>query len=163
MRTLTTTLLAAQKAASRRPYVKVEAANTRAGVVNLQWTRLYTGSEVDSVHAATMPADGSLIRLYATLAGDNRKLYRQRVTNPGPGSDFTQWNYLSIYGIMAVAACSLGAEVSLFWVKTTGEIDRIKSTDNGATWQAVDYPGYAPSGAVTQMAAAYNPNRKDEP
>ncbi len=158
MRTLTTTLLAAQKADRRRPYVEVKASNTRAGVVNLQWTRLYSGAEADSVHAATMPADGSLIRIYASTAATNRKLYRQRVTSPGPASDFSTWSYLNLYNIMGVAACSLAAEVSLFWVKNDGTISRIKSTDNGATWAAVEYPGYAPSGAVAQMAAAYKPN-----
>ncbi len=60
---------------------------------------------------------------------------------------------------MAAAACSLGAEVSLFWIKSNGEIDRSKSTDNGATWPTTDYPGYAPTGTgVTQAAAAYKPN-----
>ncbi len=158
MRTLTNTLLKAQQAAVRTPCLKVEAKNFLGGVVNLKWERLYTGAEVDSVHAAAMPADGSLIRIYATLAGDNRKLYRQRVASPGAASDYSQWDYLSSYGVMGVAACSLGAEVSLFWVKSDGTIGRIKSTDNGASWAAVDYPGYAPTGAVTQMAAAYKPN-----
>jgi hypothetical protein len=158
MRTLTSTLLAAQKTASRTPYVKVEAKNNMCGVVNLKWTRLYTGTEPDGQHALTLPADGSLIRLRVTPSSDNYKLYRQRVTSPGAGSDFTQWTYLSQYGIAAVAACSLSAEVSLFWVKSSGEIDRSKSLDNGATWQATDYPGYAPSGSVTQMAAAYKSN-----
>jgi hypothetical protein len=158
MRTLTATLLAAQKTSSRTPCVKVEARNNLCGVVNLKWTRLYTGTEPDGQHALTLPADGSLIRLRVTPSTDNYKLYRQRVISPEADSDFTQWTYLSQYGIAAVAACSLGAEVSLFWVKSTGEIDRSKSLDNGATWQATDYPGYAPSGAVTQMAAAYKSN-----
>jgi len=52
----------------------------------------------------------------------------------------------------------VGTEVSLFWVKDNGEISRQRSTDNGATWLAVDYPGWAPSGAVGQMAAAYKPD-----
>jgi hypothetical protein len=158
MRTLTGTLIAAQKAASRTPYVKVEARNNLCGVVNLKWARLYTGSEPDGPHALTIPGDGSLIRLRATPSGDNRKLYRQRVVDPGPASDYSAWTYLNIYGVTAVAACSLGTEVSLFWVKNTGEINSQKSLDNGATWAAADYPGYAPTGAVAQMAGAYKPN-----
>ncbi|MFC2013213.1 hypothetical protein ACFLUE_02885 [Chloroflexota bacterium] len=62
------------------PYVRVEASNTIAGVVRLQWSRLYTGAEDDYFHGVTMPADGSLIRVRISLPADSRKLYRQRVT-----------------------------------------------------------------------------------
>ena len=159
MRTLSSSLLAAQQSSSLTPRIEVTISNKTSGVVRLDWERLYTGTEEDSPHAVTIPGDGSLIRIRATNSGTSRKLYRQRVTSPGSSSDFSSWTYLSIYNIMAVAACSLDAEVSLFWVHaSTGQIDRIKSTDNGATWAAVDYPGYAPSGAVAQMAAAYKPN-----
>ncbi len=95
MRTLTSTLLAAQKEATRTPYVKVEARNKIAGVVRLDWTRLYTGSEDDYFHAVTMPGDGSLIRARISLPVDGGKLYRQRVPNPGPSSDFSTWTYTS--------------------------------------------------------------------
>jgi hypothetical protein len=159
VRTLTTTLLAAQKKANRVPAIFVQARNLMAGVVNLKWERLYTGTEADSAHALTMPEDGSLIRVRATPAADSRKLYMQRVTDPNTGSDFSQWTYLYQYSVMAVAACSLEAEVSLFWLKSSGEIARQRSLDNGATWQTIDYPGYAPTGTgVTQAAAAYKPN-----
>lgn len=76
MRELSSTLLAAQKEATRTPYVKVEASNKIAGVVRLDWERLYTGSEDDYFHAVTMPDDGSIIRVKITLPGDSRKLYR---------------------------------------------------------------------------------------
>ncbi len=141
-----------------RPYVELKARNLRQGVVNLKWERLYTGGEPDSPLAAVLPADGSLIRLRVAPAADGRKLYRQRVINLGPASDFSRWEYLGHLLVMAVAACSLGTEVSLFWVKDNGEISRQRSTDNGETWLAVDYPGWAPSGAVGQMAAACKPN-----
>ena len=72
MRSLTSTLLAAQKQATRSPYVKVEAKNTISGVVKLDWTRLYTGSEDGYFHALTMPSDGSLIRVRITLPADSR-------------------------------------------------------------------------------------------
>ena len=144
MRTLSPSLLTAQQKANRKPYLKLEARNNLCGSVNLRWERLYSGTEADSIHAAAVPADGSLIRLRVTPAGDNRKLYRQRVTDPGPASDFSQWTYLNVYGVMAVASCALNSEVSLFWVKSNGEISRIKSTDNGTTWSVHDYPGYAP-------------------
>jgi len=89
MRSLTSTLLAAQKQATAIPYVKVEAKNKIAGVVRYDWTRLYNGSEDDYFHALTIPGDGSLIRARITPPADSRKLYRQRVVNPGPASDFS--------------------------------------------------------------------------
>jgi len=84
MRSLTSTLLAAQKEASHIPYVKLEAKSRVAGVVRFDWERLYVGSEDDYYHALTMPGDGSLIRARITPPTDARKLYRQRVANPGP-------------------------------------------------------------------------------
>lgn len=158
MRTLTSTLLAAQKSETRIPAISVQARNLITGAVNLKWERLYSGSEADYYHCLTLPEDGSLIRLRITPPSDARKLYRQRVANPGPASDFSSWTYLNLYNTSNCAGCSHGSEVSLFWVKTNGEIDRVRSIDNGATWQTMDYPGYAPTGEVGGMAAAYKPN-----
>jgi hypothetical protein len=91
MRNLSPTLSAAQKQAAVTPCLKLEAWNKIAGVVRLDWERLYTGTEDDYLHALTMPGDGSLIKARVTLPGDSRKLYRQRVSAPGPSSDFSQW------------------------------------------------------------------------
>ena len=109
MRSLSPTLLAAQKEASRTPYVRVEAKNKIAGTIRLHWTRLYTGAETDYFHALTIPEDGSLIRVRLTPPADSRKLYRQRVANPGPESDFRQWTYCNQYNVVIETACSLGA------------------------------------------------------
>lgn len=158
MRTLTSTLLAAQKKASRIPYIKVEARNKIAGVVRLDWTRLYTGLEDDYYHAVTMPDDGSLIRVRVSLPADGRKLYRQRVANPSPSSDFSSWTYTSQYNCVVVAAASLGAEVSIFWINSSREIRRIKSTDYGSSWGSPELIDYSPTTAIYGLAAAYKPN-----
>jgi len=158
MRSLTSTLLAAQKEASRIPYVKVEAKNKIADVVRLDWTRLYTGSEDDYFHAVTMPGDGSLVRARITLPVDGRKLYRQRVANPGPSSDFSTWTYTNQYNCVVVAAASQGAEVSIFWINSSREIRRIKSTDYGASWGSPELIDYSPTTAIYGLAAAYKPN-----
>lgn len=131
MRTLSETLLAAQKQATHTPYVKLEACNKIASIIRLDWTRLYNGQEDDYFHAVTMPGDGSLIRARITPPSDSRKLYRQRVANPGAASDFSQWSYTNQYDAVIVAAASLGAEVSIFWTKSDRKIQRIKSTDYG--------------------------------
>jgi len=158
MRQLSSTLLAAQKEASRVPYVKVEASNRHAGVVNLRWERLYTGSEDDYYHALTMPGDGSLIRVRVTPPSDARKLYRQRVASPAPQSDFSQWVYTSQYDVVTAASCSLGAEVSIFWIKGDRKLYHLKSTDYGASWASPQLLTYTPTTAINGLACAYKPN-----
>ena len=158
MRTLSSTLLAAQKESSRIPYVKMEAKNRIAGAVRLDWTRLYTGSEADCFHALTMPGDGSLIRARLTPVTDGRKLYCQRVANPGPASDFSNWTYTNQYNCLAVAAASYEAEASIFWINDSREVRRIKSTDNGANWGSPELIDYSPTTAVGGLAAAYKSN-----
>jgi len=159
MRNLTATLLAAQKKATATPYVKVEAGNKNSGVVRFDWTRLYTGSEDDYYHAVTMPGDGSLIRVRAPLPGDARKLYRQRVPDPGPSSDFSQWTYTNQLNAAAVACASLGAEVSICWIDGANrKIQRIKSTDYGVSWGSPEVIDYCPTINIGGLAAAYKPN-----
>ena len=159
MRTLSSTLLAAQKQATHIPYVKVEAYNKILGVVRLDWTRLYTGTEPDYFHALTIPGDGSLIRARITPPADSRKLYRQRVANPGPSSDFSTWTYTNQYNAAVVACCSLGAEVSIFWINGVNRaIYQLKSTDDGVTWGTPTLLGYSPTTAIYGIAAAYKAN-----
>ncbi len=158
MRSLSSTLLVAQKEASRTPYVRVEAKNKVAGVVRLDWARLYDGGEDDYFHALTIPGDGSLIRARITLPADSRKLYRQRVANPGPSSDFSQWVYTDQYNCVVVAAASLGAEVSIFWINSDRDIRRIKSTDYGVNWGSPELIDYSPTTAIYGLTAAYKPN-----
>ncbi len=158
MRNLSDTLLAAQKEASRTPYVKIEAKNKIADVVRLDWARLYSGEEADYFHAMTIPSDGSLIRVRITPPDDSRKLYRQRVADPGPESDFSQWTYCDQYGAVVVAACSLGTEVSIFWIKLNREIRRLKSTDCGVNWGSPELIDYSPTTAIYGSTAAYKPD-----
>lgn len=157
MRSLTTTLLAAQKQATAIPYVKVTATNKIAGVVRYDWSQLYSGSEEEGYHALTMPGDGSLIRVRITPPADSRKLYRQRVSDPDTESDFSQWVYTGQYNALAVAAASLGAEVSIFWIKSNREIRCIKSTDYGVNWGSPELIDYTLTTSVGGLAVAYKP------
>ncbi len=158
MRSLTATLLAAQKQASATPGIKLTARNDFGGVVRYDWERLYSGDEADYYHALAVPGDGSLVRARLTPAGESRQLYRQRVASPGPGSDFSQWVYTGQYDCLAVAAAALGAEVSIFWIKYNREIRRIVSADYGASWGSPELIDYTPTTSVHGMAAAYKPN-----
>ena len=157
MRTLSDTLLAAQKEATRTPYVKLEVKNKTAGVVRYNWSRPYTGAEDDYFHAVTMPGDGSLIRVRITPPSDSRKLYRQRVADPNPESDFSQWVYTNQYNAVIVAGCSSGAEVSIFWIKSDRKIYQLKSTDYGVNWDSSQLLGYSPTTAIYGITASYKP------
>jgi hypothetical protein len=131
MRSLPSALLAAQKSASAVPYVKVEIAAKIGGIRHLDWQRLYSGSEVDSHHAAAMPGDGSLVRCRV----DSGSLYRQRVTSPGPGSDFGNWTLVDSAANAGVALASRAAQVLLFYVGTNGRTIYVReSSDYGATF-----------------------------
>jgi hypothetical protein len=152
-----TTLLTAQQHDASIPCVKVEAVNRVAGAVRLDWERLYSGAEDDYYSALTIPGDGSLVRARLTPPADSGKLYWQRVASPGPGSDFSQWTYTSQYNGVAVAAASLGAEVSIFWIKTNREVRRIKSTNYGVSWGSPELIDYTPTTSVYGLAAAYKP------
>jgi hypothetical protein len=157
MRTLTSTLLTAQKQAASIPYMKIEAVSKIAGVDKYSWSRLYDGSEDDYFHTLTIAGDGSMVRARITPVSDSRKLYRQRVSNPGPGSDFSQWTYTNQYGAVVTAATSLNAEVSIFWIKSNREIRRIKSTDYGVNWGSAELIDYSQTTAIYGIAAAYKP------
>ena len=136
MRTLTSTLLAAQKDPSAIPYLKVEVLDDIAGVPRPTFTRLYTGSEPDFYHDATCPGDGSLVR--ARVNTVDNKLHVQRVANPGPSSDFSSWTLPNtVSGASGISLVSQGATVNLFYVDPDGnDLFRRKSTDYGATWSA---------------------------
>jgi hypothetical protein len=158
MRELTSTLLAAQQQASPTPFVKVEAVNRVAGVFRYGWDRLYEGQEAGYFHALAVPGDGSLNRFRITLPSDSRKLYRQRVSAPGPESNFTQWTYTGQYNAVVVAVASLGAEISLFWINSSREVRRIKSTDYGVNWGSPELLDYSPTTYIYGISAAYKPN-----
>ena len=158
MRTLSSTLLAAQQAVSYIPWVKIEAKNKMTGVTRLTWEKLYQGTESDYYHGLTLAGDGSLLRVRITLPADGCKLYRQRVTNPGPQSDFSTWTYANQYDCQAVAVASYGAEISIFWINGSRELRRLKSTDYGATWSSPELIDYSPSTDVHGLTAAYKSN-----
>jgi hypothetical protein len=150
MRSLPPDLLAAQRSDSAVPYLKVTVADGIGGIARPAFERLYSGSEPDGYHAATMPGDGSLLR--ARVAAG--RLYYQRVTNPGPTSDFASWTDLGAVADNAdVALCSEGANVLLFYVGTNSRDVKLReSSDYGATLGSPVTIVTAPA-SVTWLAA----------
>jgi len=157
MRTLSSTLLAAQKSNSRLPYVKMEILDRVAEITRLNWARLYTGSEPDFHHAAAMPGDGSLVR--ARVDPASYQLYRQRVASPAPGSDFSPWTAVCpVSSASGIALASRGSRVLLFYVDTDLRTITVReSTDYGATFGSA-VPITTAGAAVGWLAAAINNN-----
>ena len=153
MRTITNALLTAQTAASGRPHVRVEALDMLAGVARPNATRRYTGAEESFHHAATMPADASLVRVRMTSA--DGALWVQRTADPGPASDFSPWTRLDTAATACnVAVCSHGANVLVFFRDpSNARVVRVReSADSGRTWAARRAAATLASGAVDWLA-----------
>jgi hypothetical protein len=153
VKSLTASLLAAQRSASALPYVRAVLADYDGYAQRGRFTRHYDGVEAANFHAAVIASDGALVRLRV----DGANLLVSRVANPTPGSDFSSWtniatNVAAGTGIAMVRRT--GSEIRVFWVVTGGvTINQRSSTDDGATWLT---PGgiIVTGGAKTHLAAA---------
>ena len=158
VKTLTSTLLAAQLSESSQPYVKAKVDDYWGNVARLRFSRYYSGVEDDGFVAAAVAPDGSLIRAYLDDTGATSVLYVSRVAAPGPGSTFSAWTSLvaTVSNQAGVALCVEGSAVLLFYVDTDDVSLKLRvSSDNGATWAAATSVSTA-SGAVGALAAAGN-------
>jgi len=162
MRTLSAAFTTTQRAALRRPLVKVDIASfghpAAVAATALQWSdynweRLTLSTDATAVgkHALAIPADGSICRVRAGTT-----MYYQRVTSPGTGSTWTTWSSwgggtgspigLAASGTEVIAFCDDG--VYLYYKK---------SMDSGATfgaWTAMMNTRPCERGC----AAAFKPN-----
>jgi len=146
MRTLSSDLLAAQKESSAVPYVQVRIRERIGDVPRFEWERLYSGSETDHSHSATMPSDGSLVR--ARINPTTSELLIQRVASPGLGSNFAAWSVLgSVSTNAGIALVGRGANVLLFYVDVNGLTIKLReSSDYGQSFGS-------PTTIVTASAA----------
>jgi hypothetical protein len=150
MKTLTATLLASQKKAIRTPYVEAKVYDYEAGIKRLTWTRLYTGAEPDSHHGIAFDGQGSMHRIRAA-SGD--KLYYQKITDPGPSSDYSNWSLVTgdCSGPCAIAA--YGAKVYIFYRHNElNQLYKLYSHDYGVSWQNAQLVAYS---EVASLAACW--------
>jgi len=149
MKTLSSTLLASQKKADRLPYVEAKVYDYEQGIKRLTWTRLYTGTELDNHHGIAFDGQGSLHRI---RAGSGNTLYRQKVTSPGPSSDYSQWTQIAsdCQGPCAIAA--YGAKVYIFYRTTANVLWKYYSHDYGQSWQNAQLAAYS---EVASLAACW--------
>ena len=156
MRSLSSTLLAAQKQPSALPYVKAALSDASGDTARIRFTRHYTGSEGEYFSAVVGAGDGSLIR--ARIDPTTKVLYTQRVASPGPSSTFSSWTSqgtVSASGGVALAAA--GSSVFLFYVDVDTLTLKVKeSTDNGVSYGSATTVATAGT-AVTHLAAAIAP------
>ncbi|MGA8849709.1 MAG: hypothetical protein WB564_07815 [Dehalococcoidia bacterium] len=149
MKTLTATLLAAQKKPSRLPYVEAKVYDYEAGIKRLTWTRLYTGSEPDNHHGIAFDSQSSMHRI---RSGGSSTLLYQKITNPGPSSNYSQWTQIATncYGPCAIAAS--GSKVYIFYRKTANVLWKYYSHDYGQSWQNAQLADYS---EVVSLAACW--------
>jgi len=149
MKTLSATLLAAQKKPDRRPYVEAKVYDFDQGIKRLSWERLYEGSEPDNHHGITFDGQAAMHRIRA--AADN-KLYRQKVISPDDQSDYSQWTQLAAdcQGPCAIAAH--GAKVYIFYRTTANVLWKYYSHNYGQDWSNGQLVSYAD---VLSMAATW--------
>jgi len=149
MKNLSGTLEAAQKKPDRLPYVEAKVYDFEQGIKRLSWERLYEGSEADNHHGIAFDGQGSMHRIRA--AADN-KLYRQKIPNPSPQSQFSNWTQIATdcYGPCAIAA--YGAKVYIFYRTTGNVLWKYYSHNYGQDWSNAQLVSYAD---VLSMAATW--------
>ena len=158
MRTLSSELLAAQKALNVIPKVELIVRDQFVSVNRAHWQLLYSGSEPEGLVGGAQASDGSVIR--ARLEGTALKV--QRVTDPQNQSQWASWSTLVSSGGCStdssplVVADPQGADVWLFYVDDTGyTIHYFHSTDYGASWGSSSQQVAEPAGTtVTGLGGA---------
>ncbi|MGE3412773.1 MAG: hypothetical protein AB7L91_11175 [Dehalococcoidia bacterium] len=126
------TLVAAQKAASGVPFVKVELSDRDVGATRLRWERWYSGTENAGACAVATPADGSLLRARI----DGSTMSHQRVANPGPGSSYSSWSALgTVAAAPRLGLAAAGTRALLVFVNVAGTGVQVReSTNSGASF-----------------------------
>lgn len=165
MRTLSTTLLAAQKKPRRIPYVEARVYDYEAGIKRLSWTRVYTGSEPDNHHGIAFDGNGDMHRIRAGAAG---AIYYQKqdcpfdppaafpMTFPFPMADpppLDQWTLIASDCAGPCAIAAYGARVYIFYKTTPGNVLwKYYSHDYGQSWSNAQLYALAD---VLSMAACW--------
>ena len=161
MRSLSPTLLDAQRDSRRRPHLGVTVDRRLPHVFHPVFSRLQNLDETPARHDLHLTSSGTLIR--ARVSRSNSRLYVQRVGNAGPSSSFTQWTYLNrAYPDAGVALCGSGSYVLMVYVHYSNrrEIRYRESADDGVTWSSDSRLIYPSVGGVSHLTAAMSPAGK---
>ena len=160
MRTLTSTLEAAQKKPHRLPYVEAKVYDYEAGIKRLSWTRIYTGSEPDNHHGIAFDGNGDMHR----IRSEGSNLYYQKVGPPFGSNAFpytfpfylsTAWPSWTTLRTDCAGPCAIaayGAKVYIFYRSTSNVLRKHYSHNYGSTWTNAQLVAYA---SVLSMAACW--------
>lgn len=138
MKSLTGTLLAAQKKARAKPYVSVLLWDKLGANQRLTWSQLYTDAVDDRPMAMCIAGDNSIVRAYSEGAGN---LHWQRITDPTVEAQWNTWTdgstQCSHMNQIYLVAQHSGAYVWLFYISRSDLILYCReSSDYGASWGA---------------------------
>jgi hypothetical protein len=164
MKTLSSTLLAAQKKPHRLPYVEAKVYDYEAGIKRLSWTRIYEGSEPDNHHGIAFDGNGDMHRIRS--GGSSTLLYQKQtlpvdvppsfpLTFPIPlvnPASFDVWTQIATDCAGPCAIAAYGAKVYIFYRTTGNVLWKYYSHDYGQSWQNAQLVAYA---AVLSMAACW--------
>jgi hypothetical protein len=164
VKTLSATLLAAQKEAHRLPYVEAKVYDYEQGIKRLSWTRVYEGSEPDNHHGLAFDGNGDMHRI---RAGAGNALYYQKqdcpfatppafpMTFPFPIVDppaLDQWTQIASDCDGPCAVAAYGAKVYIFYRTTGNVLWKYYSHDYGQSWNNAQLYALAD---VLSMAACW--------
>lgn len=138
MRTLSATLLAAQKEGDGEPLATVTIDDRHIGIFRPRWEEVVEDTVADGIACAGYSHDGAFLR--ARVDPLTHDLYVQRVEEAANPAQWTSWTLLenAISGSAAIALAYDGeVRQALFFVAADGRTIRAReSVDNGRTWQA---------------------------
>lgn len=158
MRAMSSTLVAAQKAASGLPYVKARLTDAWGDRPRFRFRRYYEGAETEYYSAVCGAQGGALVRAWIVAA--SKELLTKRIASPGAGSDFASGatSHGTVGSTSAVALCADPASNTVRLFYGVGGALKVKtSTDGGATWgSAVDVT--TSGGTKELVAAAFRPS-----
>lgn len=137
MRTLTSTLLAAQRARASTPHLAITITNRKAGVRQLRWEP-YQTTTTTGPHAAAISQNGALHRLRIDTATNT--LHRQSVPPASQTVNNAAWHSWTSFrtNTLLCALAQWGANLLALAVDSTNptQVHESLSPDNGATWTA---------------------------
>jgi hypothetical protein len=128
---MTSSLRAAQRSPHRKPYLEARVYDYEQGIKRLTWTRLYTGEEPDNHHGIAFDGEGSMHRIRADTGS---KLYYQKITNPGPTSDYSSWTEIATDCAGPCAIAAYGSKVYIFYRTSTNVLWKYYSHNYGQDW-----------------------------
>jgi len=152
VRSLTPTLLSAQRSRAARPCVQVTVDDRHIGVGRLRPQEIYAGSEGEGPCAMTC-SDGYILRAWVDANGDLR-LCR---TEAGSASGWGNWSLLasSVNAEAQVALAADGSDVYLLYVSGDGRSLLCRQSDDaGLSWGEATTVYQADAGCRILSAAA---------